>query len=74
MEVWKSCPHCGAQLPDAASFCPHCAQNISERKEVTPPRHMPRFSVFLAIFHVLKCIFLIFRDFQFSRHIPGPSV
>ena len=24
----------------------------------------------LAIFHVLKCIFLIFRDFQFSRHIP----
>ena len=29
---------------------------------------------FLAIFHVLKCVFLIFRDFQFSRHIPGPSV
>ena len=27
-----------------------------------------------AIFHVLKCVFLIFRDFQFSRHIPGPSV
>ena len=32
------------------------------------------FSVFLAIFHVLKCLFLIFRDFQFSRHIPGPTV
>ena len=26
----------------------------------------------LAIFHVPKCVFLIFRDFQFSRHIPGP--
>ena len=23
---------------------------------------------------VLKCVFLIFRDFQFSRHIPGPTV
>ena len=30
--------------------------------------------VFLDIFHVLKCVFLIFRDFQFSCHIPGPSV
>ena len=25
-------------------------------------------------FHVLKCVFLIFRNFQFSHHIPGPSV
>ncbi|SFW06963.1 Uncharacterised protein [Chlamydia abortus] len=31
-------------------------------------------TVFLDIFHVLKCVFLIFRAFQFSRHIPGPSV
>ncbi|SFW06984.1 Uncharacterised protein [Chlamydia abortus] len=36
--------------------------------------NFPHFSVFLVIFHVLKCVFLIFRDFQFSRHIPGPSV
>ena len=36
--------------------------------------NIPPFSVFLAIFHVLECVFLIFRDFQFSRHIPGPSV
>ncbi len=28
----------------------------------------------IAIFHVLKCVFLIFRDFKFSRHIPGPSL
>ena len=34
----------------------------------------PTFSVFLTIFHVLKCVFLIFRDFQFSRHIQGPTV
>ena len=32
------------------------------------------FSLFLAIFHVLNCVFFIFRDFQFSRHIPGPRV
>ena len=36
--------------------------------------NFPPFSVFLAIFHVLKCVFLIFRDFQFSRHIPGRTV
>ena len=32
------------------------------------------FSVFLAIFHVLLCVFLIFHDFQFHRHTPGPTV
>ncbi|SGA30669.1 Uncharacterised protein [Chlamydia abortus] len=36
--------------------------------------NFPPFSVFLDIFHVLKCVFHIFRDFQFSRHIPGPTV
>ena len=33
--------------------------------------NFPPFSVFLDIFHVLKCVLLIFRDFQFSRHITG---
>ena len=32
------------------------------------------FSGFLAIFHFLMCVFLIFHDFQFSCHIPGPTV
>jgi hypothetical protein len=36
--------------------------------------NFPPFSVFLYIFHVLKCEFPIFRDFQFSRNIPGPTV
>ena len=27
-----------------------------------------------AIIHVLNCVFLIFRDFQFSCHIPRPTV
>jgi hypothetical protein len=33
--------------------------------------NFPSFSVFLAIFHVLKCVFLFFGDFQFPSHIPG---
>ena len=32
------------------------------------------FGVFLAIFQVLYCVFLIFHDFTVSRHIPGPTV
>ena len=32
------------------------------------------FFSFLAIFQVLQCVFLIFHDFQFSRHSPGPTV
>ncbi len=45
----KSCPHCGAQLPVGASFCPHCAQDINQRKEVSPPRHMPRWALYSAL-------------------------
>lgn len=26
------CPHCGAPLPDGASFCPHCAKEVEARK------------------------------------------
>ena len=33
-----------------------------------------RFSVFIAIFQVLQCVFLIVHDFQFSCHIPCPIV
>lgn len=27
------CPHCGAPLPENASFCPHCARDIHPRKQ-----------------------------------------
>ena len=36
--------------------------------------HFTRFSVFLAIFHVLLCEFLIFLVCLFSRQIPGSTV
>lgn len=48
-EETKSCPHCGAQLPEGASFCPHCAQDINQREEVSPPRHMPRWALYSAL-------------------------
>jgi hypothetical protein len=32
-----------------------------------------RFLVFLVIFHVLPCVFLISHDFPLSRHTPGPT-
>lgn len=44
----KTCPHCGADLPREASFCPHCAQAVNARKEVSPPRHMPRRALYSA--------------------------
>jgi hypothetical protein len=36
--------------------------------------HFSRFSVFLSIFHFLQFVFLIFHDFQFSGHTPGPTL
>lgn len=40
MEERKTCPHCGGELPEAASFCPQCAQSILIRKELSPPRQL----------------------------------
>ena len=36
------CPHCGAPLPEDASFCPHCAQSIRTRKLAQVPAHLWR--------------------------------
>jgi hypothetical protein len=36
--------------------------------------HFSRFTVVFAIFNHLQFVFLIFHDFQYSRHIPGPRV
>ena len=58
-EETKSCPHCGAQLPVGASFCPHCAQSIQERKEVSPPRHMPRRALYSALMVLLAAVLVL---------------
>lgn len=49
----KTCPHCGAPLPEEASFCHNCAQTVNERKELRPPRHMPRRALYSALIIVL---------------------
>lgn len=38
----KICPHCGAQLPEEASFCPRCAKSVNVRTAPKPPRPFPR--------------------------------
>ena len=37
----KTCPHCGAPLPEDAAFCPHCAKSVNQRTEAGPPRPRP---------------------------------
>lgn len=45
----KTCPNCGAQLPEEMSFCPHCARDISKRNEVSPPRYGPGWALYSAL-------------------------
>ena len=37
----KVCPHCGAPLPEEASFCPRCAGSINRRTVLKPPPYIP---------------------------------
>ena len=37
----KACPHCGAVLPDEASFCPSCARSVVIREKVRRYRRLP---------------------------------
>ncbi len=38
----KVCLHCGAALPEEASFCPYCAKSVNVRTAVSLPRRLPR--------------------------------
>lgn len=48
----KKCIHCGAELPEEASFCPHCAQSQIGKAEAVPPR-LWRKKAFFAVSCVL---------------------
>lgn len=37
MEENQRCPHCGAELPEGASFCPRCARSINQRRTISAP-------------------------------------
>ena len=50
----KTCPHCGASLPEAASFCPRCARDVHIRQAPRAPfrrwqRRLRRFGVLAAL-------------------------
>lgn len=65
----KICPHCGKPLDENASFCPYCAEPVTARKEVRPPRHMPRRALYsaLIVFAVAAAVLLLAFCF---RHRP----
>ena len=33
----RTCPYCGAELPEEASFCPFCSRSVNQRQNVSPP-------------------------------------
>ena len=45
----KTCPCCGAPLPEEAAFCPHCAKSINRRSKNKPPRLTPKRLVLAAL-------------------------
>ena len=63
---WKNCPRCGAQLPDAVSFCPHCAQSVTQRRELHPPRRLSRRAVRISLV-VLAALSLILAAWLYTR-------
>lgn len=52
----KICPHCGASLPDGASFCPRCAESVNQRTTPVFPRHMPRKALYSAFLIGCVCV------------------
>ena len=63
---WKNCPRCGAQLPDAVSFCPNCAQSVTQRRELHPPRRLSRRAVRISLV-VLAALSLILAAWLYTR-------
>ena len=53
----KVCPHCGAVLPDEASFCPSCAKSVIIREKARRRKRLPAKAVFV-FFAVLAAVLL----------------
>jgi hypothetical protein len=58
---------CVSHFPNFSIFSPY-SRSYSVHFSFSP------YSVFLPIFHILQCVFLIFHYFEFSCHDPGPTV
>lgn len=57
----KACPHCGAVLPDEASFCPSCAKSVVIREKNRSYRRLPariRCGLLAVLAAVLLAVFI----------------
>ena len=61
-------------LSEHFSFSTFFSVSLNYRGHTVCASHFGIFSLFLAIFHVKPCDYLIFLVFEFSRHTPGPTV
>lgn len=66
----KKCIHCGAELPEAASFCPHCAKSQTEKQPVTTPREKHTRAIALMAAAALAVIAVVL----IITHIHAPKV
>ena len=61
-----TCPHCGAPLPEAASFCPHCAQSVRTPETVQAPparrRRLPGIAALILVIAAAGGWFFFGRD------------
>ena len=59
----KICPHCGAPLPQDASFCPYCTATLTERTAMamprTPSRRLRRWLLLSAAVVLAAAFFLL---------------
>lgn len=69
------CSHCGAALPDGASFCPHCEHPQIEKRNIRPPQ-MPSHSVIVLIIAALCAVLLaaiLLTLLALLRRAPAPE-
>ena len=55
----KTCPHCGARMPEEAAFCPHCARSVNSRKEVHPPRRLSGRAVRVSLVFLASLVLIL---------------
>lgn len=70
-----TCPHCGAALPEGASFCPHCARSlrVPERVEAPVRRRRRRLWAVLPVLVVLAAALVLWGCLR-PRGLPkGPT-
>lgn len=67
----KRCIYCGAQLPDAASFCPSCAKAQTDRETVHGPRLWRKKALMVGVVLLLLIVVGIFLYEPQPQHLEG---